>query len=223
MAVIMSKQIVLPVKSKLLSDYAEGDIVKLNENGTPVEFYVAKHDYESGLNGAGRTLLVRKECHSKQQWHSENTNEYSTSYINTWLNGTYKGLLDAKVQNAIGETKFYYTPGNLEKTMTTLSRGVFLLSLYELGIGEVSYYTINKEGSTLPIASSLKIAYLNGTKETQWCRTVFLLNTGFASALNTSGQATNPRQTDSGGVRPCFTLSGNCLFDPDTNEFKGVA
>lgn len=34
--------------------------VKLKENGTLVEFYVAKHDYESGLNGSGRTLIVRK-------------------------------------------------------------------------------------------------------------------------------------------------------------------
>ena len=43
-----------------LSDYAEGDLIKLNEGGSPVDFYVAKHDYESSLNGAGRTLVDRK-------------------------------------------------------------------------------------------------------------------------------------------------------------------
>ena len=28
-----------------LSDYEEGDIIKLNEGGSPDEFYVSKHDY----------------------------------------------------------------------------------------------------------------------------------------------------------------------------------
>ena len=50
-----------------LSDYEEGDIIKLNEGGSPVEFYVAKHDYESSLNGAGRTLVVRKDCYDNRR------------------------------------------------------------------------------------------------------------------------------------------------------------
>ena len=37
----------------MLSDFEEGALVKLNENGSPVEFYVTKHDYEPDLNGAG--------------------------------------------------------------------------------------------------------------------------------------------------------------------------
>lgn len=48
---------------KPFSELTEGDIVKLKENGTLVDFYVAKHDYESGLNGAGRTLVVRKDTY----------------------------------------------------------------------------------------------------------------------------------------------------------------
>ena len=31
-----------------LSAYAEGSIIKINENGSPVESYVAKHDHEAG-------------------------------------------------------------------------------------------------------------------------------------------------------------------------------
>ena len=30
-----------------LGQVAVGTLVKLNENGSPVKFYVAKHDYES--------------------------------------------------------------------------------------------------------------------------------------------------------------------------------
>lgn len=36
-----------------LSDLPEGSLVAINERGSPVLFYLAKHDYESGLNGAG--------------------------------------------------------------------------------------------------------------------------------------------------------------------------
>ena len=55
--------------------------VKLKENGVLVEFYVAKHNYESGLNGSGRTLLVRKDCYDQRQWHGSNVNAYATSAI----------------------------------------------------------------------------------------------------------------------------------------------
>ena len=44
------------------SELTTGTILYINESGSPVPFYVAKHDYESGLNGAGRTLGVRKDC-----------------------------------------------------------------------------------------------------------------------------------------------------------------
>lgn len=35
-----------------LGNKSTGSIIKLKENGTLVDFYVAKHDYESSLNGA---------------------------------------------------------------------------------------------------------------------------------------------------------------------------
>ena len=73
---------------KTLGEYAEGDIVRLNESGVPVDFYVAKHDYESGLNGAGRTLLVRKECYDTRIWRSPERNTCAASTINSWLSMT---------------------------------------------------------------------------------------------------------------------------------------
>lgn len=53
-----------------LNTITPGAILYLNENGSPVPFYVCKHDYESGLNGAGRTLLVRKDCYDKRIFDS---------------------------------------------------------------------------------------------------------------------------------------------------------
>ena len=75
-----------------LGSKAEGSIIKLKENGVLVEFYIAKQNYESGLNGAGRVLVVRKDCYDQRQWHSSNVNAYASSTIDAWLNSTYKNL-----------------------------------------------------------------------------------------------------------------------------------
>lgn len=118
-----------------LGNKSTGSIIKLKENGTLVDFYVAKHDYESSLNGAGRTLVVRKDVYDQRQWHSSNVNAYASSTIDSWLNSTYKNLLDADIRSLIGTTKIRYTPGNGNGNwnVSTLERSVFLLSLTELG------------------------------------------------------------------------------------------
>ena len=198
-----------------LSDYAEGDLVKLNEGGSPVEFYVSKHDYESGLNGAGRTLVVRKDCYDNRVWDSGNVNAYSGSDLDKWFNGTYKNLLDPAIQTAIGTTKFYYTPGNGNNTVGTLERAIFALSLTELG-QSLSY--ANTEGSALPIASTLRIAYRNGSATTQWTRSPLTVNTDSVSYLNSGGNVSSSLCHNTYGSRPAFTLPSTLLFNPDTNE-----
>lgn len=209
-----------PVAGILLSSIAEGSIVKLNENGSPVEFYVAKHDYESGLNGAGRTLVVRKNCYDSRKWHSPNVNAYASSVIDAWLNGDYKALLDAGVQNIIGATKFYYTPGNGDTTVVTLERSIFLLSVTELGLKD-NY--ANVEGTALPISSTLRMAYLNGSLVNQWTRSPKTDVTNRVWESGTNGGCGYNFCTYAYGSRPAFTLPSNAVFDEETLLFKGVA
>ena len=40
-----------------LGSKAEGSIIKLKENGVLVDFYIAKQNYESGLNGAAQKAV----------------------------------------------------------------------------------------------------------------------------------------------------------------------
>lgn len=202
-----------PSRGILLKDMAEGSVVKISENGTPVEFYVACHNYESALNGAGRTLLVRKSNYGTRTW-DDTKNTYADSDIDAWLNGTYKSLLNAKVQAFVGSTKFYYTVGSRDKTVTTLSRGVFLMSVKELG---QSGDNANIEGSTLPTASVLN------KSGTQWTRTPSNHYPNYAYVLTSSGSLDYFEVTETKSVRPCFTLPANALFDEETLEFKGVA
>lgn len=202
-----------------LGSIAEGTIVYINENGSPSEFYVAKHDYESGLNGSGRTLLVRKDCYNARNWHSPRTNKYAISAIDTWLNSTYKALLDASVQDAIGTTAFYYTVGGGDKTLTTLTRSVFILSLQELGR---KTNISNAEGTTLPISRALEKAYYNGTAVDQWTRSPDTSRTDYAWYMAGGGYP-GGRYIDytTAYSRPCFTLPSTIAVDPSNYQIIG--
>lgn len=198
-----------------LSTLAEGSIVYLNESGSAIPFYVAKHDYQSG-----RTLLARKDVHSKQKWDSGSDNRYAGSSIDTWLNGTYKGLLDADVQTAIGTTTFYYTVGNKDTTKTKLSRSVFLLSMYENGNVSTN---ANLEGSNLPISDLFHGATLNGETIAQWTRTPVNTSNTYVFYINRSGTGYGSMSAGSeAGIRPCFTLPSTAKFDSETLLFKEV-
>lgn len=195
-----------------LGNKSVGSIVKLKENGVLVDFYVAKHDYENGLNGSGRTLVVRKDCYDTRQWHTSNVNAYATSAIDTWLNSTYKNLLDADIRGVIGTTKIKYTPGNGNTTVGTLERAIFLLSVTELG-RSASY--ANTEGTALSIASSLQIAYLNGSAVVQWTRSPVTYNTNDAYCLDAGGGVYNSHCNGTGGSRPAFTLPSTLSVSDD--------
>ena len=195
-----------------LGNKSVGSIVKLKENGVLVDFYVAKHDYENGLNGSGRTLVVRKDCYDTRQWHTSNVNAYATSAIDTWLNSTYKNLLDADIRGVIGTTKIKYTPGNGNTTVGTLERAIFLLSVTELG-RSASY--ANTEGTALSIASSLQIAYLNGSAVVQWTRSPITNSTYYAYYLYTNGNVNSSICSNAYGSRPAFTLPSTLSVSDD--------
>ena len=213
--VIVSKQLTVPSTGKQLSDYSEGDIIKIPENGTPVEFYVAKHDYESGLNGSGRTLVVRKDCYDDRAWDSGYANIYASSDLDSWFNSTYKNILDADIRSLIGTTKIRYTPGNRNNKVGILERAVFALSATELG--QLAGW-FNVEGSALPIASTLKIATMNGSATPQWTRSPLITDSHAAVVVRTDGRPyAYSSLRDLYGSRPAFTLPSTTKFDPDTN------
>ena len=200
--------------NSLLSTKVAGSIIKIKESGSPVEFIVCKHDYESELNGSGRTLVVRKDCYDNRQWHSSNVNAYATSDIDAWFNSTYKNLLDADIRGAIGTTKFKYTPGNGNNIVSTLERAIFSLSATELNKSE-SWF--NVEGTALEIASSLKIAYMNGSAVVQWTRSPSTGSTYYAYCLHTGGNVSRNYCASSYGSRPAFTLPSDALVDDSGN------
>ena len=158
-----------------MANVTEGQIVNIPRGGVMTPHYVGKLEYETSLNGAGRRLLVPLNPYPyAEPWDSGNVNEYANSDIDVWMNSTYKQLFPEEIQTAMGTTEFYYTPGNGNTTVTTLSRSIFLLSVTEFGANTDTIGPLpNVEGTTLPIANLIRIAHLNGIAVWQWTRTPF--------------------------------------------------
>ena len=203
-----------PVEGIPLSEFPVETLIRMVEGGEGVNFYLAKHDYESGLNGVGRQLMARKDCYDERQWHSSNVNAYATSDIDAWQNGDYKSLFSEAVQSMMGTTKFYYTVGNGNKTVTILERAIFLLSATEMG-GKSSndYYKMNSEGTTLSIAATLR----NSLTNVMWTRTPSTGDYGSAFHIGASTTAAGNGVTAIAYSRPCFTLPADALVDPTPN------
>lgn len=201
------------IPSKLrtrLSDLAIGSTIKLNEDGSPVEFYVAKHDYEPDLNGNGRTLMVRKDCYDTR-YFSSSTNVFRNSAIDTWLNNTWLKLLDADVQAVVGTTTFYVIAGDGSSARQTLTKPVFLLSTAELNKGPYN------DGTELDqtVYGQLAIAYYNGAAVTQWTRTPRATSSAQLYVLSATGGLERASSGENYGSRPVFTLPSDFLVTND--------
>lgn len=193
----------------LLGNETLGTIVKLKENGVPQEFYVAKHGYPT--NGNDRTLLVRRYIYDTRQWHTSNVNAYASCALDSWFNNTYYNLLDADIKAQIAAVAIPYTPGNGNNSVSTLSRKVFALSVTELG-RTASY--ANVEGSALPIASTLQIAYNSSSGAVaQWTRSPYTNGTSSAYYLGTGGDVYDHYCANTRGARPAFTLPSNLCVE----------
>lgn len=192
-----------------LSNIPEGKTVLMDEGSNVVEFIVAKHDYESRLNGVGRTLLIRKRYPTLMNWDSS-WSAYAQSDINTWLNGEYLNTFSSAQKEAIGSTTFYYTPGFTamdfsvgSSKVSTMSKAVFLPSAHEFGSdcegNDVFGWTKNSpdykynEGTSFPQAKGILESMLaadNATITNGRCRvftrTPFLYSAEYASYYHSS-------------------------------------
>lgn len=199
-----------PIAGTPLAQLAEGTLIKILENGSPVEFYLAKHSYEPDLNGAGRELLVRKDVTNSVVWSSASNNDYSESNLDSWLNTSYAGRFQENTIALIATSIFvYYKPNTGVVNATPLTRSFFCLSLAELGFpgggGRVP------SGNPLPISDTLQ------NVSSYWTRSVNS-GSGWDILAYYAGINYSPANVgESHPTRPCFTLPNTALVDADLN------
>ena len=211
-----------------LSAKALGSVVTLKENGTAVEFVVACHNYESALNGAGRTLLVRKtSLADEHRWGNvDSTTDLSwagRSDLKSWLEETYAARLDEEIRRNIGKTKYYYNDpahGGTEQA----EGSVFLLSAYELS-GENYYadHSTKLDDTVLRALESgggspwwTRSVWPNSQKEdgddmqNWWYTRVCLYGNRYPNkwSVYESGFP-DARFENTATIRPCFTVPGD--------------
>ena len=208
-----------------LGEKEEGSIIKLKENGVLVDFYIAKQNYESGLNGAGRVLVVRMSCCDSWGWwddyYQNSIHDYSASHVDTWLNSTYKNQLDPDIQAAMGTTKFYYV--HPYSTAAVLERSAFLLSVIE-----IANYTSSQAADGTPLSETvrnlLKIARLDNSAVAQETRTPRTTESNWYTYYIEADGTVSIRRTNSRYARrPAFTLPSSLYVSDDGSVFVNKA
>lgn len=222
-----------------IKDLAIGDgFVYLMEGSTKVKFYVLAHNYESGLNGKGRTLFCRESPATSGTHIASGRYNYGVNdnIEDTWYKNTYVNKFSDEVLTLISTTKYignyvrmsYTQIGNPSKAVVnsdTYESSFFPLSTAEVGGSNFS------DGSALSSAAISRLAniltrYGNGI----WTRSPSMTNTGTSTSgfperyyyangqyiYSTSGSSLSTAEgtySSSYGYLPCFTLSEDLYID----------
>ena len=223
-----------------IKDLAIGDgYVCLMEGSTKVKFYALYHNYESGLNGKGRTLFCRESPATSGPWSSVGSagrrndiawgitdhgasGETHTCSIYNWLTTTYFHKFAADVKGWMGETKYL-------ANRTTFSTSIFTLSESE------SVYDLSSrpEGTLLSEVARKRLENIfTDFGENIWTRTQSSRvsyhhdssdNDYYYDGVALSGVdsshwgrfSTTYGHTPSWGYLPCFTLPETLYIDKD--------
>ena len=207
-----------------IKDLAIGDgYVYLMEGSTKVKFYVLTHNYESGLNGNGRTMFCRESPAETGKGVG-----ISSSYINKFT---------SVVQKWISTTKYkyqYITWSGSYSGVLIGSENFFSLSAIELNI--TKSYEIQKlaDGSALSAAARTRVGYIRTASDTSfWTRSQDPRSSGnhkedgdnvydydyYYTVSGASGSSISFNKVDSSkyspGKLPCFTLPETLYIDKD--------
>ena len=225
-----------------IKNLAIGDgFVYLMEGSTKVKFYVLAHNYESGLNGKGRTLFCRE---SPATSGVHNVSKLDTYLVNnsgedTWYKNTYVNKFSEEVRNLIGMTKYaghyvrYYDNSSIGGgSGIALGGDTYKSSFFPISAAEVGASGYS-DGSALSSAAisrigSIRTRYGSGiwtrspymrityTDATHWPEVHYYANSVYiASASGSSVTTAEGTYGSSYGYLPCFTLPETLYIDKD--------
>lgn len=213
-----------------LSSKAIGSTIKLKVNGSAKDFIVVHQGkpssvYDDSCNG---TWVLMKDIYEKRQWNRSGTSDYANSTIHSYLNGTFLGLFESNIKNAIKQVKLPYRKGSgMSTTVASGSNGlsakIFLLSAAETSFSfdgmpsgegaELAYF----KGCADNGPDSKRVAYLNGSADVYWAlRSPFcqVSNNGVMFIVSNGNWGYN-NCSDSYGIRPALILPSTLLVSDD--------
>lgn len=210
-----------------LSTLAVGQEVQIKENGVPTLYIVVQqgrpnYTYSDGLGydvSCEGTWLLRKQVLVSMKFHSANqTAEYKTSLVHTYLNGEFLTYFSPIVQNGIKLVKIPYKMNGKDTTILANENGLptkaFALSMTELGLhgpaGEgmlLQYFTYDDDSQS----NQARIAYdSGGTARGYFSRTP---DVNRVYEVTASGNDSFSYAQYTNFVRPCIILPSDFAIE----------
>lgn len=211
-----------------LGSVAVGSIVKINENGSPVNYIVVHQGRPSQMYDAScdGTWLLRQACIKEDGWAS-NFNLIDQSYIQEYFNSNMLALYDSEIQGKIKTVKIPYCPGNNSSSVNSGANGlsckVFPLGAIEVGL--LTNSSIPNDGAKLDYfiegtdssANDKRTATLkqNGAVTDWWLRTPYARNREDVCFIQHYGALSWQAPDISAGYRPTIILPTNLFVLDD--------
>ena len=214
-----------------ISTLEVGTLVKINENGAPVEYKIVNQGLPSSMYDAScdGCWVLRKDIAENRAWDSSN-NDYKNSDIQAYLNGNWTSRYEAGILSQIKQVKIPYVKGtgsggSVASGANGLSCKIFLLSVYELGWTTSDYLRFPRDGAKLSYFSSgtstaannKRIANYNGSAASWWLRSPGTENIQRVWLVSSDGSYDYLGYRSTDGVRPALILPSTALVDDELN------
>ena len=214
-----------------IGSLAVGSIVKIKVSGTSTGFIVVHQGnpstsvYDNSCNG---TWLLMKGSYNYMKWNSIGKNDYASSDINSWLNGTFYNLIDVDIRAVIKQVKIPYhgSPlyaGTLHTGANGLNTKVFLLSGIEVGWTNRTNEYFPNDGAKLSYflagtgtnENKKRVAYRNGRAQAWYLRSPHIINTSANNVWKVAdnGSYDHDNCVNSNDIRPALIMPSTTLVD----------
>ena len=203
---------------QLLSNLANGSLVKLAENSKPTKFIKLDNDHYG--TGTGVTL-IRKDAFSEIAWNASDNggckNRYFGCTLDNFCDGIWPLKLDEKIRECLVPVPIVVAEGNQVATLRTIYRKGFALSCTEAGVSgwqtegrAFSYFSDNNK----------RIAYLDETATAVgWGLRSPNSNANYAYSINADGSVYNYYVcTAYFAPRPAFNLKSSIVVSDSTDS-----
>lgn len=220
-----------PITGTPLGELAVGTLIKILENGAPVEYLIVNQGLPSSMYDAScdGCWLLRKDIAEIRVWDSSD-NDYKNSDIQAYLNGNWTSRYEAGILSQIKQVKIPYvngtgSGGSVASGANGLSCKIFLLSGYELGWTTSNDSYFPRDGAKLSYFSSgtsssannKRIAKYNGRAIIWWLRSPYTEDTGGVCGVSSNGSYDHWGDNSANGVRPALVLPSTALVDDELN------
>lgn len=218
-----------------IGSLAVGSIIKIKVSGTSTDFIVVHQGnpstsvYDNSCNG---TWLLMKGSYNYMKWNSVDENDYASSDINSWLNGTFYNFIDADIRAVIKQVKIPYhgSPlyaGALHTGANGLNTKVFLLSGIEVGWTNRTNEYFPNDGAKLSYflagtgtnENKKRVAYRNGSAQDWYLRSPRIINTNSNNVWKVAddGSYDYDNCVNSNDIRPTLIMPSTTLVDESGN------